>query len=742
MANCSVFRTFLLCGSVFASFSGNVAWAAADTGAGAPDTAQHSEIAEGSEIVVTATLANEIAPVTSSLQTTQPQAIVSRSFIEDSLPATADFNQLALITPSFSSTGGDGGMGISESKGTLRGFQDGEYNITYDGVPFGDTNDPTHHSNTFFPSNTVETVVVDRGPGNAASLGQATFGGSVNLFSRATRADMGASLRAAYGTNNTFLIRPMLQSGSIAALGGTQVLVGGQYVRTDGVRTLAPYNQTNLFAKVMIPLGPDVNLTLLSTYNKNHFNQPDNDGPTLAQVALYGKHFLLNDDPSTPQYRGYNYTDKKTDFELVKLEADLAKGVRIENRAYTYYYNNTTLSASDTTIAGGPANVTKNANGTTNVGHIPGYTKLNSYRTYGDILKGIFDFGPATLTAGVWHEWNNTWRSRFQYDLTAGGPAANAYDYNQKTPAGVPKYVNYDQDSSGHQTQIFGELEIRPAAGLRITPGIKYITFTRNIDAVANQKTHAPAQFHANWTSTLPFLTVNYQPRQDLAIYGQYARGFLAPPLSVLYNLNPGNNTVAPQTSDSYQVGVVYHGSRLSIDADVYYIDFNNKFASAKVNGDTVFFNQGGVVYKGIEGQVTYAFGNGLAVFANASLNSAKAKGTDLQVAKAPKGTAAAGILYKHGPIKFSLIDKYTGVQYADDSETLGYRIPGYNSAILSLGYDFGPFAIEGTVSDLFNSEKVTSIDINNGPAGSILGNDQYHFQPGREASISLIAKF
>lgn len=55
---------------------------------------------------------------------------------------------------------------------------------------------------------------------------------------------------------------------------------------------------------------------------------------------------------------------------------------------------------------------------------------------------------------------------------------------------------------------------------------------------------------------------------------------------------------------------------------------------------------------------MTYAFGNGLAVFANASLNSAKAKGTDLQVAKAPKATAAAGILYKHGPVKFSLIDK------------------------------------------------------------------------------------
>ena len=101
-------------------------------------------IAEGSDIVVTATKANEIAPVTASLETTEPQAIVSRSFIEDSLPATADFNAIALISPSVSNFGNNNGVGLSESKGQIRGFQDGEYNITYDGVPFGDQNDPPH----------------------------------------------------------------------------------------------------------------------------------------------------------------------------------------------------------------------------------------------------------------------------------------------------------------------------------------------------------------------------------------------------------------------------------------------------------------------------------------------------------------------------------------------------------------------------------------------------------------------
>ena len=452
----------------------------------------HSDIAEGADIVVTATVANEIAPVTASLQTTQPQAIVSRSFIEDSLPATADFNQLALITPSFSNNGGNGGMGISESKGQLRGFGDGEYNITYDAIPFGDTNDPTHHSNTFFPSNTVETVVVDRGPGNASNLGQATFGGSVNLFSRATREEMGAQFKGAYGSFNTFLGRAMLQSGSIDSLGGTQVLLGGQYVHTDTRLTYAPYHQLNLFGKVVIPIGPDVKLTLLSTYNKNHFNQPDNDGATLAQVALYGKHFLLNDNPATPQYRGYNYTDKTTDFEYIKLEADIAPGTKLENRVYTYFYNNATYSDADTTLT--PADVLKvkttNADGSKNVGDIAGYTKLNSYRTYGDILKAMINMGPATLTVGGWIEWNTTHRKRYQYDLTKGGGRFTAYDYKYLSTPGNPGYINYDQDSSGNQEQVFAELEIRPIENLKITPGIKYISFTHARSTRSPTKRH------------------------------------------------------------------------------------------------------------------------------------------------------------------------------------------------------------------------------------------------------------
>jgi iron complex outermembrane receptor protein len=745
----------------------------------APAADDAQKIAEGSDIVVTATRANEIAPVTASLATTQPQSIISRSFIEDSLPATSDFNQIALISPSVSGYGNANGPGLSESKAQIRGFQDGEYNITYDGVPFGDTNDPTHHSNTFFPSNTIETLIVDRGPGNASQLGQATFGGNINLFSRATRDQMGVELKGSYGSYNTYLLRGVFQSGAIKSLGGTEIVLSGQHIGSDGARTYSPFRSNNVFGKIMIPIGPDAKLTLLGTYNENDFNQPDKDGVTLSQVALYGKQFSLNNDPNSQNYFRYNHTHKTTDFEVIKFEANIAPNSVFENRAYTYSYDNETLSGNDVTLfaTDTAANIAK-ANtviltpGTSTFG-VPGYTKTNKYRMFGDIAKTRIDFGFGAVTAGAWIEWSNTYRQQRDVDLVTMSPnfAEKALTTAQllAAPPGTPQppaNIKFDQNSHTQHAEEFVELELRPIAGLKITPGFKHVDFTRQVDALYNQTVRFAQRTTDTYSANLPFATINYTVNDRLAVYAQYARGFLAPSLSALYVANPGFSTIAPERSTNYQAGVVYHGGNLSVDADVYKIDFSNKFASftsLTPGVGTIFINQGSVQYKGFEGQITYALPHGLAVFANGSRNYAKTRNPGqlvLQVANAPEWTAAAGILYKHGPIRFSLIDKYVGAQWftdptaVDPTATTGvtslayynsYKSSGYNTAIASVRYDIGPVRVGVEVNNLFNSQRVTNVST--GKAVTTAGVttypfDQYVFQTGRSYTADVTLTF
>ena len=720
-----------------------------------------SQIAEGSDIVVTATAANRIAPVTSSLEQRQPQAIVSRSLIEDSLPATADFNQVALITPSVSNYGGNNGVGLSESKAQIRGFQDGEYNITFDGVPFGDTNDPTHHSTTFFPSNTIETLVVDRGPGNASQLGQATFGGNINLFSRATRPDFGGQLRASYGSFDTYLVRGLVNSGAIGALGGTRLLVTGQYAHTNGALSFERYRNYNIFAKAEIPISGDVTLTLLGTYNNNRFNQPDKDGSTLFQQAQFGRYFSLNDNPATPQYYGFNHTNKVTDFEIAHLEARFAPGGVFDNRAYTYYYDNETLSALD--VTGATASTTTNALGVRQLGNIPGYTKANRYRVYGDIAQVRLRLARfATLTAGAQIEWSRTYRQQTDVDLTAGG-----FNYIEKAvtaPATglnpgqtTPLYVKFDQNSMGNNTVEFAELELRPLPGLTITPGYKHVDYNRRISATFNQTTRYAQSLSTDYSADLPFLQANWQLTPQFSIYGEYARGFLAPPLSVLYVANPRFSNVQPERSTNYQAGFVFHGQRLSLDADVYSIEFSNKFAvdpTAPASEGTVYTNIGGALYQGVEGQATLAITRDFALFANGSLNRAIASDTRRQLANAPYMTAAGGVIVRHGPIRFSLIDKVTGAQFAQNAASSGdtlyrrYRIAPYNTTVLAASYELGPVRVGVEVTDLFDSQRVTSIAPSSKTALASIGQplannyDQYYRQPGRAITGDITLRF
>ena len=196
---------------------------------------------------------------------------------------------------------------------------------------------------------------------------------------------------------------------------------------------------------------------------------------------------------------------------------------------------------------------------------------------------------------------------------------------------------------------------------------------------------------------------------------------------------------------------MVYHSDRISADADLYYIDFKNKLQSFvdPVTKETVQYNLGGAIYKGIEGEVTFMANEHLFLFANGSINRARTVGVNTttpatlvvvggkQIAKAPKGTAAFGALVRWGGLSVSLMDKYTGVQWAAEGEPDAYRIAGYHSADLKLVYSFSHYRLEAAVYNLTNSQQATAIT-----PGKTVPYDQYYFQPARSFQLTAKATF
>jgi iron complex outermembrane receptor protein len=480
---------------------------------------------------------------------------------------------------------------------------------------------------------------------------------------------------------------------------------------------------------------------------------------TLTQAALYGKNFALSLDPASPTYYKYNVVNKHTYFNYVKLTGDVTSSLKLDNTIYSYYYKNDTESALDPTLS--PTDIaTRNGLQITQVpggkpvvnGHVLGYTKLNVYKIYGDILHLDQDLPFGTVKAGIWLERADTGpRARYDYDATLGrGPNGYTPDYRQKVLPGVPQYLEYLQYSGWKQYEPFVDVDWRVTPDLTITPGLKYVNEKISVDSDVNQKSRQPFHDSKTFTKTLYFLTANYKLRDNLAVYAQYATGFLVPDISTTQVVNPNLSDLKPQESTNYQAGVVYHGGKFTLDADIYYIDFTNKLQTVTIGAETVNFNLGGARYKGIEGAVTYAATENVFLFANGSINDAKAQGASTsiagvpvvitggkQIANAPKSTAAVGVLFQNENWSISLADKYTGEQWAAEGEPAAYHIDGYNSADLSVVYRVGRYRLEAAVYNLFDSQRSTAIK-----PGKTAAYDQYTFQPERNFQVSAKVNF
>jgi len=740
-------------------------------------------------VVVTGTAFDaDTAPAKARLETTEPQTIINQSYVKDSVAATADYTTILAIAPSM--TGIDSnGPGLSDGgvKNTLRGIPDGNYGINYDGIPFGDSNGPSHHSESYFPSSTIGSIDVDRGPGNAGNMGPSTYGGAIKMFSEILTEDPHGRTSVSGGSYGTTDFNINYQTGDYD-VGGHTVRTLANFQDTNGTGLLTGESTAHqaFLLKTSIQLAPNWTLTAFGTYNGLFQNLEDNAGETAAQVNVYGRRFAMQYfDPQAGTYAPFNHVHKKSDMDYLRLQGDLGDGFSIDNLGYTYAYVNKTLSTTSVAQTGADitAGITEGngtiVNGVTFKNDVPGYTKQNAYRMWGDIFRGAkdFDFGWLTgqLRGGVWWEGSASQRLRKDYDATqclAAGcnpwhsdAFADSRLLAGKTSAAFNGgFYEYYEHSSWSQYQPYVELELHPVDGLTLTPGFKYVSWTHNVAAPLEQKTSPVVPVFASFTTTrdLPFMTANYKIEPNWSVYAQYAQGIYVPDISSFEQKVPSLTFPKAQTSTNYQVGTVYYADNFTFDADAYYIGVDNNISFQACNlapifgpsGFTCAINTGTATYKGIEGEGTYAFDgdlDGLAVFANASLISGKSGG--LWLKQVPMWTGAGGFTYKVGGVKLSLIDKIVGQQYADNADTRFYKLGAYNNMDFKGTFPLTDFLnISVGAYNVLNTGSLAAVGIvDKQPIGGAnvydVGNrygsqDTYTYQPPRTFQVTLKAEF
>ncbi len=707
--------------------------------------------------------ASSIAPTQASLQATQPQSIITREFIDLYAAPTADYSRIVNFAPGLSGSGGANGPGLSETKTIIRGFSDDQTNVTFDGIPFGDTNNPAHHSTAYFPASIIGGAVVERGPGNASNIGYATFGGSINLFSKKPSEVPVTSVFGTVGSWNTRLIGMSYESGRLANWGDATLQLNYQKLESDGYLSNSPIRSDNFTLKFERPVGDTSLMTVFTSINSNKYFQPDsNKGATLSQVAAFGKNFQLTAIPNTMNFYGNNFTTKDTDFSYLRLRTDWGNDWKTDNSFYSYAYNNQTTSTTSPTGDNATFPIqTSSLTRATIVGNIPGIDKQNKYRVWGDIFKATKKMDAGLLRAGVWLEKSVSDRHQYDIDLTTGLYSRSETAVNANVLPGTDRPIDsvlFDQQSSITTKQPFAEFEWAIGKNTTVTPGLKYVSINRSVTAAVQQTSRElNANASIDYTATLPFLTVNHKLNPGLSVYGQYAQGIQIPDLNTFYIANPGKNSTDPQKSTNYQLGIVGKSDRMTWDADIYRIEFTNKLVSNGLAGvDAAFINIGGATYQGVEAQMAYVVGGGFSAYANGSINDAKSTTTGLQISAAPDVTAALGGLYGSGPWAGSLIYKYVGAVRQKDFDPTKttpiagqayydyYQTAGYGTVDLGVAYTIknaGSFGktvkLQLNVFNLMDSQAVTAIS-----TGKTVPFDTYVYQPARSFQLSLKADF
>lgn len=735
-------------------------------------------------VVVTGTQFDpEVAPAKASLDTTEPQTILTRTYIENSVASTADYTTLLAIVPSL--TGLDvNGPGLSDGnvKNTLRGMPDGNFGMTYDGIPFGDTNGPTHHSASYFPSAVIGSVNVERGPGNAGNLGASTWGGSINMYSEALNDDFGFKANLTRGSWATTQVGLNLQSGDIPGLGKTRVLANVNGLQSEGYLTNQGLMKDNELIKIESEFAPGWTLTLFTNRNQLHQHVNDKNGATAIQIADFGKQYALQKtDPTRPDYYYYNYADKITDMDYIRLHGAVTDWLSIDDQAYTYAYVNKTVTTTSTQQTISKGKLTWKTMGTTVVdpvtgavtpsantaSDIPGYTKLNAYRVWGNVFRATADFDAGWLTgqvrAGVWWEGQATERQRFYYDVTQCAAAScnpwkqawNFADISNKNASNDPSLVagrygvGYYEHTGWNQVEPFVEVELHPLPDLTITPGFKYIDWDHTVDpnsVISGTSTAAtkgcagkcqgPTLYNGKvdtYTTSRPlyFTTINYKIQPSWSAYFQYATGIYVPDITDFEQQKPDlSKAPSPMTTANYQFGTVYYADDFSVDADVYYIAAKHNYTYGPCSYDTSLTcptDTGNATYKGIEGEASFKLDalvpgitDGLLAFANGSVNSAKSSFAQLK--NAPYWTAAAGLIYKRDGFSFSLVDKTVGQQYLDSADAAGhrttvgqdgmpfFRLPAYSTVNFITAYDFGKWELSVAVNNLLDDRSLVGM--------------------------------
>ncbi len=716
------------------------------------------------EADVDTSIASQLSPVKALLDAGSARTEITSQYIREFTSPVTDFSDITQAAPGTVSYSTNG-VGLGQAKTWFRGFKDDDYTMTWDGVPFNDSNDPSHHSWAYVPAPAISYVDFDRSPGTASDIGPSNYGGSIHMFSPRLGPDMWLRGSESYGSFNTNQVLGEFSSG---LFGGANPKANfwfeGHHMSSDGYQTGNFQVRTAATAKFNYKFSDQTNLSLIGTFVIVDSNTPNND-PTRAQIAAHGDNYLLETNqylangttPNAMWYKFYNY-HVPTNFEVITYTRSFGHGWRFESKPYTYSYSN------HQHFQNAQQSETDAVNATS------GIDKLNQYNRGGmiDSISTASRYG--VFRAGLWYEYTATYR----YQI-----ASNPLTW---VDSNVIKNIKFREHFDTNAVQPYIEYQLVAIPRWTITAGLKDAYYNMYLKQWASSKNIGPlgcstsatstacpnfATHDAGYNSWLPSVEANYRIRSNWSAYGQYGKGSIIP-FSSVFDVTGAQVAVTPPptVASTYQGGTVIKLNRISFDADAYHIHFVNQYSSyTSTSGDTYYYATPPSNTNGFEAEGNVALTRALSIFLNGTVGEAKYEAASAKaataaspavaaspvawVASAPHDTESMGVTWQDKSLDLGFFNKRIGTRYDDDGayhQNITYDPFWMSNIFLNYtvrkGTLFDNSKVKLSFNNLFDNHDITSIAAANSVSGSLVpyapnGNDQLQLLPGRSVMVT-----
>ena len=553
---------------------------------------------------------------------------------------------------------------------TIRSFSQTQLGFNFDGIPLGDMSYGNHnglHITRAISSENIGSVRVSQGAGSIGTQATNALGGTVETFS-ADPADylgdhnLGAQGNLTYGSNETWRGFARLALGSRDGMRG---FVSYGYGSTDKYRGQGTQDQHMGNAKVVIPVG-DVTVDGWLSYSDRREQDYqdmskgmiarlgwdwDNTFPDYARAIQYadvannvdrvsntggspfpdGRSDITGFAPSNPaagstfpgnvQTLDDAYYDasglRKDWLGAIGISAPLGEKASVKLKGYYHHNKGMGLWATP---------YTQSPNG------VPISVRTTEYEMDRIGVFGSVDFalGIQNFTVGGWYE-NNQFNQarRFYAFASRTQPGLSFRDY-PSDPFATQWEFDFTTDTIQYHVQDKIDLGM-----LTINLGWKGFKVTNEADAVV-QSTFPEGKIKAeDWFQPHAGFAVELSPQAEVfGGFTQATRAFQAaitaggPFSTTQTGFNAIRNSLKPEASDTYELGLRYHDSIFNGVIGAYLVNFRNRLLAVQVGSPIQGFasalqNVGNVRAIGVEAAGTLQLGGGFSLYGSYSYTDA-----------------------------------------------------------------------------------------------------------------------